>query len=132
MKAVRRNLLAIGFLFGLFFLNPSLAGVQQATGGKLSINLKARTVVLGPEITLGDVGRIVVRDRALRQKLSSVKIKQAPPPGEATDISLNDIKKCLRVAGFGKYVHALRGPRTIRVVTAPVEIDKAFIREEHA
>ena len=115
------------FLLSLFFVAVGTSGSKQ-----LSIKLKAKAVILGPEITLGDVGYIIAADSVKREQLMSIKIGDAPPPGESSDISLSHIKRCLKTAGFSKYVHAIKGPRTIRVITAPVEIDKAFLREEYA
>ncbi len=105
---------------------------NDTQGGELSIILRARSLVLGPDITLGDIGEIAIPDSSQRRILSTIKIGQAPPPGESTEISLNYVRKCLRSAGLQKYLSALKGPRTIRVVTAQREIDKVFIREAMA
>ncbi|MFQ5648471.1 MAG: hypothetical protein ACE5IY_00875 [bacterium] len=96
---------------------------------KFSIVLRAKSLVLGPVVTLGDIGHIVIPDSLQRTLLSSVKISDAPPPGETTEISMRHIMRRLKTAGFEKYLSALKGPRTIRVVTAQKEIDKAFLRE---
>ncbi len=99
---------------------------------KLSIKLKARTIVLGPDITLGDVSNILTPNSTLRTKLLAIKIGHAPPPGESSEIKLSYIKRCLKVAGFEEYAKTIWGPKTIRVVTAQFEIDKAILKEEFA
>jgi len=103
-----------------------------ASGREYSINLKSRVIVIGPMITLGDIGQVVERDSATKILLSAVKIIEAPPPGETTEISINFIKRCLITAGLRKYTSSLKGPKVVRVTTAQVEIDKAFLIEEFA
>ena len=105
---------------------------QLIKSNKLSIKLKARTIVLGPDVTLGDVSHILTPNSTIRAKLLTIKIGHAPPPSESSEIKLSHIKRCLKVAGFSKYINAIKGPRTIRVVTAEVEIDKAILKEEFA
>jgi len=105
---------------------------QSKNSSKLSIKLKARTIVLGPDITLGEVSSILTPNSIVRTKLLAIKIGHAPPPGESSEIKLSYIKRCLKVAGFEEYTKTIRGPRTIRVVTAQVEIDKAILKEEFA
>lgn len=97
-----------------------------------SIDLKAKAIVIGPNITLGDIGQVTTHDSTLRSQLSSIQVGQAPPPGESSEIRLNHIKRCLKKAGFGEFIDTVKGPRIIRVTTAQIEIDKAFIKEEYA
>jgi hypothetical protein len=123
-------------LSGLFILNIVGTAKSQINESNvqqnLSINLKSRAIVVGPVITLGDIGYIVLQDSVKRLLLTSIKIGDAPPPGESSEISLNYIKKCLKMAGFKDDISALRGPKVIRVTTAQIEIDKAFLKEEYA
>jgi len=98
----------------------------------LSINLKARSVILGPQIKLGDLSHIYVSNTRKKVTIGKVTLGAAPPPGESTEISLNYIKRRLRTEGLEEYIQYLKGPRTIRVITAQNEIDKAFSREELA
>ena len=122
------------FLILSFFV-ASETGFSESDRGsdaKLTIKIKAKVTVLGPEITLGDIGNVVVTDRIKRKRLLAVRICDAPPPGESTEISLRHIKRCLKTAGFSEYISALKGPRNIRVITAEIEIDKAFLKEEFA
>lgn len=105
---------------------------QSKNNASLSIKLRARTTVLGPDVTLGDVSHILTRNRTIRARLLTIKIGHAPPPGESSEIKLSYIKRCLKMAGFTEYTKAIKGPRTIRVVTAQVEIDKAILKEEFA
>ncbi len=97
-----------------------------------SINLKSRALVLGPKITLGDIGKIVVPDSLQRLRLSSIELGEAPPPGESRELSLSYIKRCIKRAGFEEFISYIKGPKTIRVTTAQVEIEKAFLKEEYA
>ncbi len=105
---------------------------QSKNSSKLSIKLKARTIVLGPDITLGEVSSILTPNSIVRTKLLAIKIGHAPPPGESSEIKVSYIKRCLKVAGFEEYAKTISGPRAIRVVTAQVEIDKAILKEEFA
>ena len=107
-------------------------GVESNSELMLSINLKPRAVVVGSIITLGDIGYVVLQDSVKKSMLTSIKIIDAPPPGESSEISLNYIKSCLKAAGFIDYVSAIRGPKVIRVTSAQIEIDKAFLKEEYA
>ncbi|MFQ5863913.1 MAG: hypothetical protein ACE5IW_01655 [bacterium] len=102
------------------------------SGRNFSINLKSKALVLGPKIKLGEIGKIIVPDSLQRLKLSSIELGQAPPPGESTDLSLNYIKRCLKRAGFEEFISYIKGPKTVRVTTAQIEIDKAFLEEGYA
>ncbi len=81
---------------------------QSKNSSKLSIKLKARTIVLGPDITLGDVSNILTPNSIVRAKLLAIKIGHAPPPGESREIKLSYIKRCLKVAGFEEYTKTIR------------------------
>ena len=120
---------------GLFFLLASQigAGFSRSPGQQevitVAIKVKAKSLVLGPVVTLGDISSVEIPDNPKRTAITAIVITKAPPPGESTDISLADIKRKLRVAGFGKFVRLLKGPRTVRIITAHNEIDRAFLKE---
>ena len=123
----------ISILYLLCVIDMGSSESKQSTKSKkLSIKLKARTIVLGPDVTLGNVSHILTPNNTIRAKLLAIKIGHAPPPSESNEIKVSHIKRCLKVAGFGKYINTIRGPRTIRVVTAEIEIDKAILKEEFA
>lgn len=128
--------ITLGLLVGLFVFGGIKFSVSVPLNSpaqkKLTIHLKAKAIVLGPIVTLGDIGSISIPDSFIQSRISSIKIKDAPPPGESSEIRLSQIKKCLRKAGFDRYLNILNGPRLIRVTTAQIEIDKAFIKEEYA
>lgn len=107
-------------------------GLPLNSNGNFSINLKSKALVLGPKIKLGDIGKVIVPDSLQMLRLSSVELGEAPPPGESSDLSLSHIKRCLKRAGFEEFISYIKGPRIIRVTTAQVEIDKAFLREDYA
>lgn len=104
----------------------------EAQDTRFSINLKAKAVVLGPEVKLGDIGFITVPDVKLRKRLMSIKVGEAPPPGESFEITLHFVKRLLETTGYAHVASRLNGPRSVRVITAQKEIDKAFVREEFA
>lgn len=135
MNLVKKTLYVF-LIFNLYLLcviEPGNSESKKSKGSnKLSIKLKARAIVLGPNITLGDVSHISTRNSTIREKLLTIKIGLAPPPGESSEIKLSYIKRCLTVAGFDKYTDAIKGPRTVRIITAQVEIDKAILKEEFA
>ena len=106
--------------------------VTQQLGEKLSINLKAKALVIGPRIKLGDIGTVLIADSLKRAKVLELEIGLAPPPGESTEISLSKIKKRLQAAGFADLLSFVNGPSVIRVTTAQMEIDKALLTEEYA
>ena len=131
MRINAKLLLSIVLMFGMagFARSQSVEANSQQI---YSINLKSRAVVVGPVITLGDIGYIVLEDSIKCSVLKSIKIITAPPPGESSEISLNYIKNCLKLAGFKDFISAIHGPKIIRVTTAQTEIDKAFLKEEYA
>ena len=135
MSLVKKTL-SVFLIFNLYLLcviDPGNSESKQSKrSNQLSIKLKARTIVLGPVVTLGDVSHILAANSTIRDKLLTVKVGLAPPPGESSEIKLSYIKRCLKVAGLDKYTDAIKGPRTIRVITAQVEIDKAILKEEFA
>lgn len=114
----------------------AVAQAQTEHDIDLSINLKAKALVLGPKIRLGDIGVLVIADssenKTLAEKLALVEVGDAPPPGESREISIYYIKRCLKKAGFGDFVSRLNGPRTVRVTTAAVEVDKARLEDSNA
>jgi hypothetical protein len=103
---------------------------NPAAGKEFAILLNAKVTVLGPDVSLGDVGSIVIKDHKTRIKLLKMKITKAPPPGESLEISLAQIKRRLKSAGLDEYVELIQGPSHIRVMTAQTEIDKAIVTEE--
>lgn len=133
-KKLQQGLLMLTILFvwsgGTVTGNWSEADTEE--GARLSINLKAKAVVLGPEVTLGDIGFVQVADIKLRKRLMSIKVGEAPPPGESFEITLHYVKRLLETTGFAQIASRLNGPRSVRVITAQKEIDKAFVREEFA
>ena len=135
MNLVKKTLYFF-LIFSLYLLYLTTPGNSESkklkSNTRLSIKLKARAIVLGPNVTLGDVSHILAQNSTIRAKLLTIKIALAPPPGESSEIKLSYIKRCLKVAGFDKYSNAIKGPRTIRIITAPVEIDKAILKEEFA
>ncbi|MFQ5705905.1 MAG: hypothetical protein ACE5HO_00525 [bacterium] len=95
----------------------------------MSINLKSQALVLGPVIRLGDIGILSVPDSVARRRLESVELGKAAPPGESREISIYYIRRSLKRAGLGKFISNIKGPKTIRVTTAPIELDKARLRD---
>jgi hypothetical protein len=125
-------MLAVLFVCNSGTVTGNWNGADTEEGSRLSINLKAKAVVLGPEVTLGDIVFIQVEDLKLRNRLMSIKVGEAPPPGESFEITLHYIKRLLETTGFAQVANHLNGPRSVRVITAQKEIDKAFVREEFA
>jgi hypothetical protein len=126
-------LAAIACAILLSNLGLGRSGKDSATyHDQLSINLKARALVIGPTIRLRDLGKIVVPDSVKRARVADLKIADAPPPGESSEISLNYIKRRLHAAGFHEFTSSIKGPSIIRVTTAQDEIDKAMIKDEYA
>lgn len=128
MRKNAKALLSIVIMFGSILA----LGVEANSQETFSINLKPRAIVVGPIITLGDIGYIGLQDSVKRTLLKSVRIAEAPPPGESSEISLNFVKNCLKAAGFNDMAAHITGPRVIRVTTVQIEIDKAFLKEEYA
>lgn len=127
----KSGMLFVLLIFSLLFFQSSIA-FEAPDKTDVAILLKKKVVVLGPEIRLGDIAEAIFSDSLNRAALESIRIGEAPPPGESSDISLSFIKRCLRSAGYGNYVSDIRGPSKIRIITAQVEINKAFLREELA
>lgn len=130
-----RNKKMIFLILSLAFLVNPVAGVgqeQTAPHNDFSINLKSQALVLGPQIKLGDIAVIEVPDSLAKQLTKVVICEKAAPPGESRELSLNYIKRCIKRAGFKKYLTFIHGPRIIRVTTAPVEIHKTYARKGFA
>ena len=130
---VLEKIIKIIFMCLIISLTILLNNHETLSASKdLSIKLKAKSLVIGPFITLGDVGYLFITDNNTKTRLSSIRIGIAPPPGESTEITLNHIKRKLESEGFGEYAAKINGPKTIRVSTAQKEIDKIFLNEELA
>lgn len=126
-----KTFISLGIIFSLFKISY---GQNIPLNGKreFSINIKSKALVLGPKITLGEIGVLAIPDSVKKEQLASVELGLAPPPGESREITLRYIKRCIKRAGFGEFISYIKGPRTIRVITAPVEIDKAILKDEIA
>ncbi len=134
MKLSRTTASYLAILFLLVLVSHIGAGASsngdvKDTSNLLSIKVKAKSLVLGPEVTLGDISSLHLGEGQSNEALNSIKIMKAPPPGESTDVSMSEIKRKLKIAGFEKYIPFLKGPRTVRIITAHNEIDKAFLKE---
>jgi flagella basal body P-ring formation protein FlgA len=101
----------------------------QSQSKDLSINLKARSLVIGPKILLHEICFIQTDNREIRQKIGAVQLGKAPPPGESKELTLSFIKQQLRQAGLQKYLDKISGPKVIRVTTAHQEISKAVLED---
>jgi len=128
---MRKNII---IAIACFLLIDSVFGQKTKGQSKLEllvVNLKKSTQVLGPQVVLADVAEIT-GPKKLKVDLGRIIVcPQVPPPGESMEISLRHIKLCLVKAGFKDFVK-LKGPKMIRVSTAQVEINKAFLRENYA
>lgn len=133
VKLIRRTVVfGTVYVALLFFAKSNFFAYALGQKQHFSINLKTKALVIGPDITLGEIGQVIIPDRFKRSQLAAVKIAPAPPPGESTEISMTLIKRRMTRAGFGEFIPYLKGPRAIRVTTAQTEIDKAFIKEQYA
>jgi flagella basal body P-ring formation protein FlgA len=121
-----RKVLVLALWTILFSANAVSA---QNPSRELSINLKARSLVIGPRILLKEVCVIQTDDKAIQQKIGEVQLGKAPPPGESKELTLAFIKLQLRQAGLQKYIDKLSGPKSIRVTTAHEEISKAVLED---
>ena len=125
-KTMRRGL-------ALFMIGPMLfaanAAFAQNQNKELSINLKARALVIGPKILLKEICVIQTDDKSIQQKIGAVQLGKAPPPGESKELTLSYIKLQLRQAGMQKYLDKVSGPKVIRVTTAHEEISKAVLED---
>ena len=123
--------ISVVIIISVFF---SLTQAEDKTTeeAEFAILLKAKATVLGPEVTLGEIGNIKVTDPEIQTRLLAIKVATAPPPGESLEISMSQIKRKLKSAGLNKYVGLIKGPDSIRVMTVQVELDKAFVQEDFA
>lgn len=116
------------FLISILLLPASLfAEVSQFT-----INFKTESIVIGPQITLGEVGQIIVADKALRHRLNQLEITKAAPPGEAKEITVSQIKKCVREEGFDLAHIIFKGPKILRITTLPDKLINLIIEDKLA
>lgn len=130
---MNKDIRLVGLFTLLVFLGISvMATTNVRQSSSFEIRLKAKAQVLGPRISLQDISIIKTSRNKVVRQLLSVQLGDAAPPGESKEITLSDIKRCLIRAGFKQYVRYLKGPRSIRVTTAQIEIDKAFVHEEFA
>ncbi len=125
-KTMSRGLVL--FMIGAM-LFASNAVIAQSTNKELSINLKARALVIGPKILLKEICVIQTDDKSIQQKIGAVQLGKAPPPGESKELTLSFIKLQLRQAGLQKYLNNVSGPKVIRVTTAQEEISKAVLED---
>lgn len=127
-KAMRMRRAMALFMAGAMLLAADAAFAQN-TNKELSINLKARSLVIGPKILLKEICVIRTGDKSIQQKIGAVQLGKAPPPGESKELTLSFIKLQLRQAGLQKYLDNVSGPKVIRVTTAHEEISKAVLED---
>ena len=116
------------FMVGLMLGAANVVWAQNQSR-ELSINLKARSLVIGPKILLHEICIIQTNDRAIRQQIGAVQLGKVPPPGESKELTLSFIKLQLRQAGLQKYLDKISGPKVIRVTTAHEEISKVVLED---
>jgi hypothetical protein len=123
----------IGILAVRFGICPVVYGNPQFT-----ISFHSESVVVGSEISLGEIGKIVLNNEKLCKRLSSLVIAEAAPPGETREISLSYIKKRLKELGFDIQQIHFKGPKVLRITTMPNKLidllieDKIASRDHHA
>ena len=94
------------------YINSGFGAVKQFT-----INFRTESKAVGPNILLGEISQVVVKDPKLKKKLDRLVITKAAPPGEAREITRSLIKKRIRASGFNLHQIIFNGPNTMRVTT---------------
>lgn len=115
------------FIFIVIFLTVAITHAQEV---KYTINLKTESIVIGPQITLGDIAQIQVIDDTYKTRLCALILCISPPPGEARELSMGFIERKIKEAGFNPKMISFSGPKIVRITAAQIEIHKIFFREE--
>ncbi len=95
----------------------------------VTLKLKPETTVVGPQISAFEICLIEPYSKNLARKLKTIILGRAAPPGEAKDITRNQLKLQLRRAGLKKLIPSITGPRVVRVKTAQRDITRIRIDE---
>lgn len=112
----------------VLFLCSTLS-FAQAQGKTVTLKLKPETTVVGPQITAFEICTIEPPSKKLARALKKVVLGRAAPPGEAKDITRNQLRLQLRHAGLAELIPAITGPRVVRVKTAQRDITRIRIDE---
>lgn len=118
--------LIVTLIFGFGLLDFAFGNSQ------LTISFHSESVVVGEEISLGEIGKIVLNNDKLCEKLSNLVIAEAAPPGETRELSLSHIKKCIKELGFNLELIQFYGPKVLRITTIPNKIIDLLIEDKMA
>ena len=126
MRMYFRIMLVLSLIFG-FGILPAFSETPQ-----LTISFHSESVVVGPEISLGEIGKIVINNEMLCKTLRDLIIAEAAPPGETREISLSYIKKCIKELGFNLQEIQFNGPKVLRITTMPNKLIDLLIEDQTA
>ena len=120
---VKRNIVwkwRLAAALTLVCFNPS--GFAQAAD--ITIELKEKAVVQGPEILLGDIGRVVSVDPRMGQTLDGLVLAKAPQPGRSRQISTDYLRLRLKQMDLAPETLTLTGPDKVRVTRDGIEVSE--------
>lgn len=111
-----------GKFFGIVLLGGAYvtsAVLSQATAQELlEVNLREKTVVVGPKVTLKDLAEIRDVSAARLQRAERLSLGFAPPPGESRVIPARLVRMELYKAGFLEKEVRVVGAQAVTVRTA--------------
>lgn len=113
MQRIRFN----GYFQLFFIILLGLTSGSYAKNQQFTLKFSSESIVIGPQIVLGEICEIAVKDTSQLVMIKKLVVGDAAPPGEAREISLSLIKKYIRESGFDLKQINFKGPKIIRITT---------------
>jgi len=123
-------LIRIG-LISFFAFGPGIGWVA-ATSPQFSISFHSESIVVGTQISLGEIAKIATSNEKIGHALRKLQITEAAPPGETRELTLSFIRKCIKERGFNLRQIQFTGPKILRITTMPTKIIDLLIEDKIA
>lgn len=112
------------FVFGGFcFFGLALQIALAAEG--VVIQLPEKATVVGPEISLGEIAKIIADDKGMGDRLRRLTLGRAAPIGSTAKLTLGYLKVALRREGYTLKEFSFGGAETVEVLTQSQSFDPA-------
>lgn len=116
-------------LISLFIFGPGISR-GAANPPQFRIFFQTESIVIGTQISLGEIAKIVASDEKIGLTLRGLKISEAAPPGETREVTLSYVKKCIKESGYNLQQFQFSGPRILRITTMPTKIIDLLIEDK--
>jgi hypothetical protein len=99
-----------------------------ARGERAAVILPEEAPVDGPRLVLGAVAEVLAEDEGVAERLRSVSLGYAPPPGGERRLGRAEVVEALGLSGFSPKEFVLQGAATTRLVRLSQVVSEATLK----